>query len=70
MSPLKVLIFRVPKCKPNARVVINCPMSEPDGAGCGACGGGPDGTPPPADHLGSGDGMGCLDGPHFPLLER
>ena len=46
--------------------VISCPTSEPDGAGCGTCGGGPEGTPPPADCLGSGDGVGCLSGPHLP----
>ena len=66
MSPLKVLIFGVPKHKPDARVVISCPTSEPDGAGCGTSGGGPEGTPPPVDHLGSRDGVGCLDGSHLP----
>ena len=66
MSPLKVLIFGVPRCKPDARVVISCPISEPDGAGCGTCSGGPEGTPPPPNSLGSGDGVGCLNGPHLP----
>ena len=40
--------------------------SEPNGAGHGAYGDGPEGTTPPADCLGSGDGVGCLDGPHLP----
>ena len=50
----------------SARVVISCPTSEPDRAGCGTCGGGPERTPPPVDHSGSGDGVGCLSGPHLP----
>ena len=53
-------------CKPNVRVVISCSTSEPDGAGHGACGGGPEGTHLPVDRSGSGDGAGCLSGPHLP----
>ena len=49
MSPLKVWISGVPELKPNARVLISCPTSEPDGAICGACGGCPEGSHLPAD---------------------
>ena len=47
-SLLKVLIFGVPKCRPDVRAVISCPISDPDGAGHGTCRGGPEGTLPPA----------------------
>ena len=65
MSLLKVLILWVPKCRPNVRAIISCPISDPDGAGHGAHGNGPEGTLPPANHSGSGDGVGCLNGPHL-----
>ena len=65
MSPLKVLMFGVPKHRPDVRAVISCPISDPDGAGHGSHGGGPEGTLPPADHSGSADGVGCLNGPHL-----
>ena len=64
MSPLKVLIFWVPMCKPDVRAVISCPLSGPAGAGHGSCWGGPKGTLPPAGC--SGTGVGCLNGPHLP----
>ena len=48
MLPLKVFILGVPMHRPNVRVVINYPMSDPAGAGHGACWGGPEGTLPPA----------------------
>ena len=64
MSPLKVLILGVPMHRPNVRVVINCPMSGPAGAGHGGHWGGPEGTLPPAGC--SRKGMGYLNGPHFP----
>ena len=51
-------------------VVISCPTSEPDGAGHGTCGGGPEGTHLPADCSGSGDGLGCLGGPHLPPPQK
>ena len=66
MLPLKVLIFGVPKCRPNVRVVISCPISDLDGAGHGTCRGGPEGTLPPTDCSGSADGVGCLNGPYLP----
>ena len=62
--PLKVLIFGVPKCRPNVRVVINCPMSDPAGAGHGGLRVGPEGTLPPSGC--SATGVGCLSGPHLP----
>ena len=48
MLPLKVFILGVLMCRPNVRVVINCPMSDPASAGHGGCWGGPEGTLPPA----------------------
>ena len=66
MLPLKVLIFGVPKHRPNVRVVISCPISNPDGAGHGTHGGGPEGTLPPVGLSGSTDGVCCLSGAHLP----
>ena len=66
MSALKVLIFGVPKHRPDVRVVISCPISDLDGAGHGTHGGGPEGTLPPAGCSGSASGVGCLSGPHLP----
>ena len=45
-------------------------MSDPDGAGHGACGGSPEGTLPPAGLSSSPGGVGCSVDPTFPLLER
>ena len=53
MLPLKVFILGVPKCRPDVRVVINCPMSDPASAGHGAHWGSPEETLPPADCSGS-----------------
>ena len=64
MLPLKVFILGVPMHRPNVRVVINYPMSDPAGAGHGACWGGPEGTLPPAGC--SAARVGCLSGPHLP----
>ena len=50
--------------RPDVRVVINCPMSNPAGAGHGAYWGGPEETLPPAGC--SAAGVGCLSGPHLP----
>ena len=55
-------------CRPNVRVVINCPLSDPASAGHGARWSGPEGTLPPAGC--SAAGVGCLSGPYLPLLER
>ena len=52
--------------RPNVRAVISCPMSDPEGVGCGACRGGPEGTLPPAGCSGSPGGVGCLSGSHLP----
>ena len=46
--------------------MINCPISDLDGAGHGAYGGGPEGTLSPAGRSGSTGGVGCLGGPHLP----
>ena len=51
-------------CRPDVRVVINCPMSGPASAGHGGHWGGPEGTLPLAGC--SGTGVGCLNGPHLP----
>ena len=50
--------------RPDVRAVINCPMSDPAGAGHGACWGGPEGNLPPAGC--SAAGVSCLSGPHLP----
>ena len=68
MSPLKVFILGVPMCRSNVGVVINCPMSDPAGAGHGACWGGPEGTLPPAGC--SAARVGCLSGPYLPLPRK
>ena len=54
--------------RPNIRAVINCPMSDPAGAGHGACWGGPEGTLPPAG-CSAARVVASVD-PTFPLLER
>ena len=69
-SPLKVFILGVPKCNPDARVLIKHPMSGLGGAGFGGEGDGPVGVHPPSGHAGAGDGDGCPRGTHPPPLRK
>ena len=64
---LKVFILRVPKCNPNARVLIKCPTSGLGGAGFGGEGDGPVGAHPHLVMLGLEMGMVALGEPTLPL---